>query len=174
MPIFCKNSIILRTFGYSVFIFMKLARDYMEMAIDEAKIAAQNEDVPVGCVIVHNDDVIANSHNQVVADGNPLAHAEMLAIKQAITTLGNRHLNECDLYVTLEPCSMCAGAIVLARIRRVYIGAEDSKTGAAGSVYNILQDRRLNHYCDVYSGIRHDECSKLLSDFFTALRQKTR
>ena len=151
-----------------------LARDFMEIAISEAEIAKENGDVPVGAVIIKNNEIIAKSHNQVVLQNDALAHAEIIAIKEASKKLNQKYLNDCDLYVSLEPCPMCAGAIVLAKIKRVYIGAEDSKTGAGGSVYNILQDKRLNHYCEVYSRIAQAQCSKILSDFFTQLRKENR
>ncbi|MPM52263.1 tRNA-specific adenosine deaminase [bioreactor metagenome] len=151
-----------------------LARDFMEMAIQEAQIAQSNNDVPIGAVIVYKGDIISKAHNKVILSNDPLAHAEMLAISAAMKSLGQKNLSECDLYVTLEPCPMCAGAIVLARIRRVYIGTEDTKTGAAGSVYNILQDQRLNHCCEVYNGIGRDKCSSLISNFFVELRDKKR
>ena len=149
-----------------------LARDFMEIAISEAEIAKKNGDVPVGAVIVRNNEIIAKAHNQVILQNDALAHAEIIAIKAASQKLNQKYLNDCDLYVSLEPCPMCAGAIVLSKIKRVYIGAEDSKTGAGGSVYNILQDKRLNHYCEVYSGIAQSQCSKILSDFFAQLRKE--
>jgi tRNA(adenine34) deaminase len=149
---------------------MRLAREIMDVAIEEANAAEEAGDVPVGAVITYNGEIIAKSHNEVIAKSNPLAHSELLVINNACNYLGTKVLNECDLYVTLEPCSMCAGAIVLAKIRRVYIGVEDNKTGACGSVYNILQDEKLNHYCEVYSGINREKCSKQLSDFFSKIR----
>ena len=151
-----------------------LARDFMEIALQEAEIAKENGDVPVGVVITCNSEVIAKSHNQVILLNDALAHAEIIAIKEASNKINQKYLNECDMYVTLEPCPMCAGAIVLARIRRVYIGTEDAKTGAGGSVYNILQDKKLNHYCEVYNGIAQIQCSKILSDFFSNIRDKKR
>ena len=149
-----------------------LARDFMEIALNEAEIAKQNGDVPVGTVITLNGEIIAKSHNQVVLLNDCLAHAEILAIKEASQKIQQKHLIDCDMYVTLEPCPMCAGAIVLARIRRIYIGTDDPKTGAGGSIYNILQDKKLNHYCEVYSGISQAQCSKILSDFFTKIRNE--
>jgi tRNA(adenine34) deaminase len=146
----------------------------MEIALNEAEIARQNGDVPVGVVITHNGEIIAKSHNQIVELNDVLAHSEIIAIKEASSKINQIHLSECDMYVTLEPCPMCAGAIVLARIKRVYIGTEDLKTGAGGSVYNILQDRKLNHYCEVYNGISQIQCSKILSDFFSELRDGKR
>ena len=151
-----------------------LARDFMEIALNEAEKAKANGDVPVGVVITHNGEIIAKSHNQVILLDDALAHAEIIAIKEASSKIKQKHLNECNMYVTLEPCPMCAGAIVLARIKRVYIGTEDAKTGAGGSVYNILQDKRLNHYCEVYNGIAQAQCSKILSDFFADVRNQKR
>jgi len=148
-----------------------LVRDFMEIALSEAMLAQNNGDVPVGAIIVKDRKIISNAHNEVILNNNPLAHAEILAINKAMQIVGDKNLSNCDLYVTLEPCAMCAGAIVLAKIRRIYIGAEDAKTGACGSVYNILQDRRLNHYCEIYSGISNEKCAKLLSDFFSKLRE---
>lgn len=148
-----------------------LARDFMEIALAEARFAVNNGDVPVGAIIVKGGKIISKAHNEVVLNNNPLAHAEMLAIDRAVQAVGDKNLSGCDLYVTLEPCAMCAGAIVLARIRRVYIGTDDTKTGACGSIYNILQDRRLNHYCEIYNGISSERCARLLSDFFSKLRE---
>lgn len=147
------------------------ARQYMEIALQEAEIAAQINDVPVGAIVVYKEEIIAKAHNRVVADKNPLAHAELLAIQEATKKMNATHLEDCSLYVTLEPCSMCAGAIVLARIKQVYFGANDWKTGAGGSVYNILQDKRLNHQCNVYGGFLEEECSKILSSFFYRIRK---
>ncbi|MDR0926365.1 MAG: nucleoside deaminase [Ignavibacteria bacterium] len=147
-----------------------IAREYMEIALQEAELAIKHGDVPVGALIVRKDEIIAKAHNEVEASNDALAHSELLVLRAAMQKLGTKHLQDCELYVTLEPCAMCAGAIVLARINRVYIGADDPKMGASGSVYNILQDERLNHRCEVYHNITHDKCSKLLSDFFEELR----
>ena len=150
---------------------MKKASDYMEFAIEQALIAMKKDEVPVGAVITYKDEIIAASHNQTISNNNPLDHAEFLAIQQAIKITNEKYLSECDLYVTLEPCVMCAGAIVLSRIRRVYIGADDPKSGAAGSVLNILQNENLNHRCEVYFDINGVRCSELLKEFFMKKRK---
>ncbi len=151
-----------------------LIKEYMKMAVEEAKLSLEAGDVPVGAIIVHKDTVIAKAHNEVENCNNPLAHAEILAIKKAITALNTKYLIDCDMYVTLEPCTMCAGAIVLSRLRRLYIGADDLKAGACGSVYNLVQNNRLNHSVELYQGILKDECSGLISDFFRNLRENKR
>lgn len=149
-----------------------LIRDYMKLAVEEAKLSLISGDVPIGAIIVHQGEIIAKAHNQVEELKNPLAHAEITAINLASQFLSSKFLLDCDMYVTLEPCSMCAGAIVLSKIRRLYIGAEDEKTGACGSVYNIVQNYRLNHQTELYIGILKDECSKIITDFFEDLRAK--
>ncbi len=145
---------------------------YMYKAILEAEKAAGNDDVPVGAIIVRDGKIIGRGYNQVEKKGDSLAHAELIAIRQAIKKTGHKHLLDCTMYITLEPCSMCAGAIVLARIPRLVIGAKDPKTGACGSVMNIVQDDRLNHRCEITRGILETECSKLLKDFFRMIRVK--
>lgn len=149
-----------------------LVRDIMELAIEEAIIAKANNEIPVGAVITFKGEILAKAHNQVIKTNNPLAHAEIIVINDALAKLNKKHLNECDLYVTLEPCCMCAGAIVLARIKRLYIGTENYETGAAGSLYNIVQDKKLNHYCEVYYGINEDKCKQLLNAFFEEIRKR--
>jgi len=144
----------------------------MYKAILEAEKAAGNDDVPVGAIIVRDGKIIGRGYNQVEKKGDSLAHAELIAIRQAIKKTGHKHLLDCTMYITLEPCSMCAGAIVLARIPRLVIGAKDPKTGACGSVMNIVQDDRLNHRCEITRGILETECSKLLKDFFRMIRVK--
>ena len=143
---------------------------YMRIALSEALAAAEIGEVPVGAVIVKDDLIIAKAHNMVETYNLSSAHAEMLAIRQAEKKLGNKWLNNCDLYVTLEPCSMCAGAMILSRIKNLYIGAMDSKNGAAGSVFNITNEQRLNHNINVEVGILEEECGKILTDFFKDLR----
>ncbi|MDY2920115.1 MAG: tRNA adenosine(34) deaminase TadA [Lentihominibacter sp.] len=143
---------------------------YMQMALDEAAKAAEAGEVPVGAVIVHEDRVIARAHNLTITLGDPTAHAEILAIREAAKAMGGWRLPGCSMYVTTEPCSMCAGAIVHARIGKLYIGTADPKTGACGSLYNIPQDRRLNHYTEIETGIMREECSQILKDFFRKLR----
>ena len=139
----------------------------MELALVEARACAHTDDVPVGAVILNAyGDVIATGRNTKERDGDPLGHAEVMAIREASTKLGNWRLSDCTLVVTLEPCVMCAGAILAARIPTVVYGAWDEKAGAAGSVFDLLRDRRLNHQVEVISGVRAEECGQLLTDFF--------
>lgn len=149
---------------------VKRMENYMQTALEEAKKAADMGEIPVGAVIVQDDKVIAKAHNLTISLGDPTAHAEILAIRQASEALGGWRLPGCTMYVTMEPCSMCAGAIVHARIEKLYIGAMDSKTGACGSLFNIPQDKRLNNYTEIESGILGEECSEVLKDFFRKLR----
>jgi tRNA(adenine34) deaminase len=139
---------------------------YMRIAVDEAKIAQENGDVPIGAVIVHNNQIIGKAYNQREQLKDPTAHAEIIALTQAAAALQSWRLTGCTMYVTLEPCPMCAGALVLARIDRLVYGCDDPKTGACKSLYNIVQDERLNHRLEVTTGVLADECSKLLQDFF--------
>lgn len=143
---------------------------FMKMAIKEALLAAREDEVPVGAVIVYNNTIIAKAHNQVEILKDPTAHAEMIAITQATNSLGSKWLNECCLYVTIEPCSMCAGALVLARIKRICFGATDPKTGACGSVLNIARQGKLNHQIELRSGVCQVECSQIISEFFEKKR----
>ena len=145
---------------------------YMRAAIREAKKAYALEEVPIGCVIVYQDKIIARGYNRRNTDKNTVAHAEMSAIKKASKKLGDWRLEGCTMYVTLEPCQMCAGAIVQARIPKVVIGAMNPKAGCAGSVLNILQVERFNHQTEIEHGILEEECSQMLSDFFRELRKK--
>lgn len=142
----------------------------MRLAIGQAAIAEENGDVPIGAVIVHNGRIIAKAYNQREQLQDPTAHAEIIALTQAAAALENWHLNGCTMYVTLEPCPMCAGALVLARFDRLVYGCDDPKTGAVKSLYNIVQDERLNHRLEVTSGVLADECSKLLQNFFAKRR----
>lgn len=143
---------------------------YMKMAISQAKKAAGNKDVPIGCVIVHNDTVIARGYNRRNMDKTTLAHAEIMAIKKASKKLNDWRLEDCTMYVTLEPCQMCAGAIVQARIPEVVIGCMNPKAGCAGSIINILDIPEFNHQVKVTRGILEEECSLMLKDFFRWLR----
>ena len=143
----------------------------MQEALKEAKQAFAEEEVPVGAVIVHQGQIIARGHNQVERLKDPTAHAEMIAITSAANYLGTKWLNEASLYVTIEPCSMCAGALVLARIKNLYFGASDPKTGACGSIINIVNHKKLNHRIKVTKGILQAECSFLLKDFFKKKRK---
>ncbi len=143
---------------------------FMKIAIEQAKIAEENGDVPIGAVIVHNSQIIAKAYNQREQLQDPTAHAEIIALTQAAAALENWHLNGCTMYVTLEPCPMCAGALVLARIDRLVYGCDDPKTGAVKSLYNIVQDGRLNHQLEVTSGVLAGECSQILQEFFEKRR----
>lgn len=146
-------------------------KKYMVEALKEAEIAASEGEVPVGAVIVRDGEIIARAHNMTEQTKDPTAHAEMLAIRQASQRLGGWRLPGCHMYVTAEPCSMCAGAIVWARIEKLVIGTMDPKAGACGSVFNIPQDRRLNHFVEIETGLMREECSQILKDFFSRLRE---
>ena len=148
------------------------AQRFMEEALNLAREAAESGEVPVGAVIVRDGEIIGRGGNRTEAQKDPTAHAEMLAIRQALEAVGGWRLTGCDMYVTLEPCAMCAGAIVHARIRNLYIGTEDPKTGACGSVLDITGDTSLNHQPHVEKGILREECSGLLKYFFRQLRRK--
>ena len=144
--------------------------DSMALALDEARAALAHHDVPVGAVIVHHGTVIAARHNEREHANDPVAHAEVLALRDAAAQLGQWRLDECTMYVTLEPCAMCAGAVVLARMKRVVFGAWDEKAGMAGSVGDLLRHPRLNHRPEVRAGVLAEECAALLEDFFRAQR----
>lgn len=139
----------------------------MRQAIDQAKLALASDDVPIGAVVVDAaGQVIGRGYNRREADADPTAHAEVIAIRQAAEHLGSWRLEGCTLVVTLEPCLMCAGAILLARLPTVVMGAWEEKTGAAGSVYDVLRDRKVNHWVEVYPGVLESECAGLLTTFF--------
>lgn len=142
----------------------------MQLAIEQAKLAEEIGEVPIGAVVVYGDDVIARAHNRRETDADPAGHAEFLAMKEASRKLGRWRLSGCTVYVTLEPCVMCAGLMQQSRIDRCVYGAFDPKGGALGTLYRIHDDSRLNHSFEVVSGICKDECSALLSDFFARLR----
>lgn len=144
----------------------------MQEALVLAEEAGRLGDVPVGCVIVRGDEVVGRGANEIQRMGDPTRHAELVAIEQAVRTIGEKFLDECTLYVTLEPCSMCAGAILLARIPTVVYGAADPKTGACRSVFELLDDPRMNHQATVRTGICEDECGALLRDFFARQRER--
>ncbi|MDP2940924.1 MAG: tRNA adenosine(34) deaminase TadA [Candidatus Omnitrophota bacterium] len=144
---------------------------YMLEALKEAGQAAEEDEVPVGCVIVYKGKIIARAHNQVERLSDPTAHAEMLALTSATNHLKTKWLNEVAMYVTIEPCAMCAGALVLARVRNLYFGAQDPKTGACGSVMNIASHRGLNHRVKVKGGILGQKCGSLLKEFFRKKRK---
>jgi len=144
----------------------------MQEALKEAQKALDKDEVPVGAIIVYKGKIISRGHNQVECLKDPTAHAEMLALTSATNYLGNKWLSGCSIYVTIEPCSMCAGALVLSRIKNLYFGAKDPKTGACGSVINIVNHKKLNHRIKVKGGILKEECGSLLSDFFSRKRIK--
>jgi tRNA(adenine34) deaminase len=144
---------------------------YMSQAIMEAQKAFDYDEVPIGAVVVHEDKIIGRGHNQVEQLKDPTAHAEMLALTSATNYLGSKWLNEASLYVTIEPCSMCAGALVLSRIKHIYFGAKDPKTGACGSVVNIANNKKLNHRIKAEGGILEEECAYLLKEFFKKKRK---
>lgn len=144
----------------------------MGEALKEAEKALDIGEVPVGAVIEKDGIIVGRAHNLIESSKDPTAHAEILAIRAASKTLGGWRLVGCNLYVTTEPCSMCAGAIVLARINKVFIGTPDRKTGACGSLMNILQDERLNHFVEIETGIMQQKCEEILKLFFKKLRRK--
>ena len=146
-------------------------RRWMSVALAEARTASASADVPVGAVVVQGDVAIARAANRTVRDQDPTAHAEVLAIRAASAALGRWRLEDCTLYVTLEPCAMCAGAIVLARIARVVLGAWDPKAGMVGSVGDLIRHPRLNHRSDVAGGVLEDESALLLREFFAERRR---
>ncbi|MBR3812020.1 MAG: tRNA adenosine(34) deaminase TadA [Agathobacter sp.] len=145
---------------------------YMRAALREAKKAYQLDEVPIGCVIVQKDKIIARGYNRRNTDKNTLAHAELSAIKKASKKTGDWRLEDCTMYVTLEPCQMCAGAIVQSRLKRVVIGSMNPKAGCAGSVINLLQMKQFNHQVEMITGVLNEECSQMLSAFFQELREK--
>ena len=145
---------------------------FMKVAIREAKKAYKLDEVPIGCVIVQNDKIIARGYNRRNTDKNTLAHAEVAAIKKASKKTGDWRLEDCTMYVTLEPCQMCAGAIVQSRLGKVVIGSMNPKAGCAGSVINLLQMKQFNHQVEMETGVLEEECSVMLSGFFQELREK--
>jgi tRNA(adenine34) deaminase len=145
---------------------------YMHEALKEAQKAFAEDEVPVGAVVVHKGKIIARGHNQVERLKDPTAHAEMLALTSAANFLQAKWLSYASVYVTIEPCSMCAGALVLARVKDIYFGAKDPKTGACGSVVNIAHNKNLNHKIEIHGGVLKEECGSLLSEFFKKKRKK--
>jgi len=143
---------------------------YMRQALKEAAKAYRKEEIPVGAVIVRDGKIIARGHNEKEIKNDSTLHAEMTAIRKASRKLSSWRLNDCDMYVTLEPCAMCAGALIQARIRRLVIGAPDPKAGAVGSVMNILAEERFNHRVEVVHGVLEEECASILKEFFRELR----
>ncbi|MCK9283504.1 MAG: tRNA adenosine(34) deaminase TadA [Rhodocyclaceae bacterium] len=146
---------------------------FMRKALDLARQAAAFGEVPVGAIVVRDGDIVGRGYNQPIGGNDPTAHAEIMALRDAGRTLGNYRLPGCDLYVTLEPCAMCSGAIMHARIARVVFGAADLKTGVAGSVIDLFAESRLNHHAQVVGGVLAGECGQLLSSFFAARRNRT-
>lgn len=144
---------------------------FMKQALKEAKKAYSKFEVPVGCVIVKDGKIIARAHNQKETKCDTTKHAEILAIQRASKKLNSWRLLDCDMYVTLEPCSMCAGAIINARVKKVYVGTLDKKTGACGSVLNLFEDYTFNHKVELEKGILQEECENILKDFFVQLRK---
>ena len=145
---------------------------FMREAIKQAKKAEDLDEVPIGCVIVHEGKIIARGYNKRNTMKRTLAHAELLAIRKACKKLGDWRVEECTMYITLEPCQMCAGAIVQARIPRVVIGASNKKAGCAGSIINLLQMEQFNHQVELTKGVLEEECSQMMKDFFRAMRKK--
>lgn len=142
----------------------------MDLALREAGLAYNKKEVPIGAIIVHENKIIGRGYNQVETLRDPTAHAEMIAITAAADAMENHRLGECTMYVTLEPCSMCAGAIVLARLQRVVYGTPDPKAGACGTIFNVVQNERLNHRVELVPGVLEKRCSGVLTDFFRSVR----
>lgn len=152
---------------------MKSDEDWMRVALEQARIAGACGEVPVGAVVVCDGEIIGRGFNQPIRTHDPTAHAEVMALRDAAQHLKNYRLPGCELYVTLEPCAMCCGAIMHARIQRVVFGASDPKTGAVGSVIDLFAEARLNHHAETTGGVLADECGALLSGFFAARRGRT-
>lgn len=151
---------------------MNIDEKFMQEAINEAMKAREIAEVPIGAVIVYNGEIIARGHNLRETSQETLSHAELIAIREANEKIGSWRLEDCTLYVTLEPCPMCAGAIIQARIKRVVYGAPDPKAGCAGTLYNLLEDSRFNHQAELTTGVLQEECASLLTQFFKELRQR--
>ena len=151
---------------------MKTCKKFMKQALKEAEKALKIDEVPIGAVIVYNNEIIGRGYNLKEKSHDPTAHAEMIAIKEAVDFFSDWRLYDCYLYVTIEPCPMCAGAIQQARIKKVIYGASDPKAGAAGSLFNLLQDDRFNHQVEVQKGIMADKARSLLQKFFQKLRNQ--
>ena len=149
----------------------KLKIKYMKQALIEARKAYEKEEIPVGAIIVRDNKIMAKAHNIKEEKNDTTKHAEIIAIQKASKKLGSWRLNDCEMYVTLEPCAMCAGALIQSRIKKVYIGTMDLKTGACGSVLNLLEDYTFNHKVEIEKGIMQQECEKILKDFFKMLRK---
>ena len=147
---------------------------FIRLAIEQARIAEENGDIPIGAVIVYKNQIIAKAYNQRKQLRDPTAHAEIIALTQAAAAKESWRLNGCTMYVTLEPCPMCAGALVLARVDRLVYGCDDPKAGACKSLYNIVQDERLNHRLEVTSGVLQEQCRQQLQEFFSRRREENK
>ena len=150
----------------------RIKEEWMRVAIEEAKKAEALSEVPIGAIVVHQGQIIGRGHNLRETTQNATTHAEMIAIQEACKAIGSWRLEETQLYVTLEPCPMCSGAMILSRVKEVYFGAYDPKGGTAGTLMNLLEDERFNHQAEVEGGILEEECGELLSVFFRNLRAK--
>lgn len=144
----------------------------MKEAVRQARIAYKNGEVPIGCVIARDGEIIARSRNSKISDNDSTSHAEMKAIKKAQKVLGTKYLYDCTLYVTVEPCAMCAGALINARVGQLVYGAREPKTGCCGSLYNLIADERMNHRIPCIEGVMREECEKIMKDFFAERRNK--
>lgn len=147
---------------------------YMKEAIKQAKKANAIGEVPIGCVIVYEDRIVGRGYNRRMTDKNTLSHAELNAIRKASRVMGDWRLDDCEMFITLEPCQMCSGAIVQSRIKKVYIGSMNPKAGCAGSILNLLQVPQFNHQVEIETGILKEECSQMLKQFFRELREKNK
>ena len=145
---------------------------WMLEALKEARQALREEEVPIGAIVVHDNKIIGRGYNQVEMLQDPTAHAEMISLTAATSTLGKKWLNEATMYLTIEPCAMCAGAMIMARLKRLVYGAPEMKTGAHSSIFNILDDPRVNHRIEVIPGVLRTECSYLMSEFFEEMRKR--
>ena len=152
-------------------IITRIMEKFMSAALEEAEKARMLGEIPIGAVIVRDGEIIGRGHNLTESTCDPTAHAEMIAIRQASAKLGGWRLIGCEMYVTVEPCSMCAGAIVWSRIEKLYIGTMDPKGGACGSIFNIVQEERLNHFVEIETGLMEEQCRHILKDFFRELRK---
>ena len=161
-------SIVFMCDGFSNY--MERYERYMLEALKEAELAAQEDEIPIGCVIVKNDKIISRAHNQRDKSHNPLGHAETLAIKKASEVLNDWQLVDCELYVTIEPCIMCAGAIIQSRIKKVVYGAPDLKGGAFGGSIDVMTANNINHHPEIISGVLEKECSEIIKDYFKSKR----
>lgn len=143
---------------------------YMDLALEQAQVAYNSNEVPIGCIIVYNNEVIGKGCNLRVTKGNVLAHAEIIAINEACNFMGDWRLEDCTLFVTVEPCPMCAGAILQARVKEVVFGTRNPKAGCAGSVFNLLQEEKFNHRVEITEGVRQEVCARIMKDFFKRFR----